>query len=453
MRRIKDNYTFLISAPVHRVIFTMAIPTIISMLVTSIYNMVDTYFVGKINTQCTAAVGIAFSIMCLIQAIGFFFGHGSGNYISRKLGAKQHDDAAVMAATGFFCSFAAGIVVTVVGLLFLEELCLLLGSTPTILPYAKTYMGIMLLGGPFMTSSFTMNNQMRFQGNAILAMVGIVTGAVLNVLLAPLLIFVFNMGIAGAATATLISQITGFCILFAMTCRRQNIHIHPRNFRLSAPLFREIIAGGTPSLSRQGLGSLATIMLNVAAGAFGDSAIAGMSIVGRCCYFVYSAVIGLGQGFQPLCGFCYGARRYDRVKEGYSYCIKIGTAFLTAVAIVGFIFAEPIVHEFRHDPAVVAVGVPALRWQLVTFPLIATVIMSNMLLQTIRKPIRANILAAARSGLFFIPLVIVLPRLFGLIGLEISQAVADVFAFSITIPIAWSAFRDMRKEAEKREVK
>ena len=446
MKRIKDNYKFLTTAPVHHVILTMAAPTIISMLVTSIYNMADTYFVGRINTQCTAAVGISFSIMAIIQAIGFFFGHGSGNYISRKLGAKQHDDAARMAATGFFYSFSFGLLLAIVSHLFLDRLATVLGSTPTILPYTKTYLGIILLGAPFMTSSFTMNNQMRFQGNALFAMIGIVAGAVLNVFLAPLFIFVFDMGIAGAATATLISQICSFCILFAMTRRRQNIHILPRNFSFSMQFVKEIIAGGTPSLSRQGLGSIATMMLNVAAGAFGDAAIAAMSIVGRCCYFVYSAIIGLGQGFQPLCGFCYGAKLYGRVREGFMYCVKIGTVFLTSVAAIGFVFAEQIVEEFRRDPEVISVGTMALHWQLVTFPLIATIIVSNMLLQTIRKPIRANILAASRSGLFFIPLVIVLPQLFGLFGLEISQAIADVCAFSITIPIAWSAFRDMNRQ-------
>lgn len=445
MKKIKDNYTFLTSAPVHRVILTMAIPTIISMLVTSVYNMADTYFVGKINTQCTAAVGVSFSVMAIIQAIGFFFGHGSGNYISRKLGAKQPGDAARMAATGFFYSFTFGLVLAIIGHLFLDRLSVMLGSTPTILPYTRTYLGIILIGAPFMTTSFTMNNQMRFQGNALFAMIGIVTGAVLNVFLAPLFIFVFNMGIAGAATATLVSQICSFCILFAMTCRRQNIHIYPRNFSLSRQLMKEIVAGGTPSLSRQGLGSIATIMLNVAAGAFGDAAIAGMSIVGRSCYFVYSAIIGLGQGFQPFCGFCYGAKLYSRVKEGFTYCVKLGTIILTIVAIVGFVFAEQIVEEFRHDADVIAIGTPALRWQLVTFPLIATIIVANMLLQTIRKPIRANILAAARSGLFFIPLIIILPHFFGLFGLEICQAVADVCAFAITIPIVWSAFSDMKR--------
>lgn len=444
MKRIKDNYTFLTTAPIHRVILTMAVPTIISMLVTSLYNMADTYFVGRISTQCTAAVGVSFSVMAIIQAIGFFFGHGSGNYISRKLGAKLADDAARMAATGFVYSFSFGLLLAVASHMFIDDLAVALGSTPTILPYAKTYLGIILLGAPFMTSSFTMNNQLRFQGNALLAMVGIVAGAVLNVFLAPLLIFVLDMGIAGAATATLISQICSFCILFAMTRRRQNIHIYMRNFSFSHQLMKEIIAGGTPSLSRQGLGSLATVALNVSAGAFGDAAIAGMSIVGRSTYFVYSAIIGLGQGFQPLCGFCYGARLYSRVREGYMYCVKLGTVFLAVVAVIGFVFAGQIVGEFRHDADVIAVGTPALRWQLVTFPLLATIIVSNMLLQTIRKPIRANVLAAARSGLFFIPLVATLPNIFGIVGLEVSQALADVCAFAITVPIAWSAFGDMR---------
>ena len=428
MKTKRDNYTFLTTAPVHRVILTMAIPTIISMLVTSLYNMVDTYFVGKINTQCTAAVGVSFSMMAIIQAVGFFCGHGSGNYISQKLGAKQTEDAAVMAATGFFYSFSFGIVIAIVSHLFLDDIAVMLG-------YTRTYLGIVLLGAPFMTSSFTMNNQMRFQGNALLAMVGIVTGAVLNVFLAPLFIFVFQMGIAGAATATLISQICSFCVLFAMTCSSRNIHILPRNFSFSRQLMKEIVAGGTPSLSRQGLGSLAVIMLNVAAGAFGDAAIAGMSIVSRSCFFVFSFIIG---------GFCYGARLYSRVKEGYMYSVKLGTAFLIVVALVSFAFAEPIVAEFRDDPEVVIVGTAALRWQLVTFPLMATVIVSNMFMQTIRKPIRANILAAARSGLFFIPLVLILPKLWGLFGLEICQAVADVFAFAITVPLVWSAFREMR---------
>lgn len=443
--KTKDNYTFLTQAPVHKVINTMAVPTIVSMLVTSLYNMADTYFVGKISTQCTAAVGIVFSMMSIIQAVGFFFGHGSGNFISRKLGAREPEIASRMAATGFFYSLATGLVITLAGLIWLSPLSLLLGSTPTILPYTRQYLGIVLLGAPMMTASLTLNNQMRFQGNAAYAMVGIVSGAVLNVLLDPLFIFVFDMGIRGAALATLASQTCSFVILFAMTHRGGTVRILPRNFSPSLMLIKEIVYGGTPSISRQGLACVATIALNLAAGAFGDAAIAGMSIVNRISFFLYSVIIGLGQGFQPLCGFCFGAKLYGRVREGFMYCVKIGTLFLTVVALVCFVFAQPIVSEFRHDPAVIAVGTVAMRWQVVAYPLIATIVLTNMLMQTIRKPLSANLVAAARSGLYFIPLVIVLPMFLGLLGVEMCQAVSDLLAFATAVPIAHHAFSQMNK--------
>lgn len=449
MRRRTDNYTFLTQAPVPRVILTLAVPTIISMLVTSLYNLADTYFVGRINTQCTAAVGISFSVMSLVQALGFFFGHGSGNYISRRLGARDTENAGRMAATGFYLSVACGCLVAAVGHLFLTDIAVMLGSTPTILPYTEQYLGIVLLGAPLMTGSFTMNNQMRFQGNAALSMVGIVSGAVLNVALAPFCIFVLGLGIRGAAIATVASQLCSFCLLFAMTRRKGNISIRLRNFTPAWGYIKEIILGGTPSLSRQGLGAVSTLVLNVAAGAYGDAAIAGMSIVTRISFFIFAIVIGLGQGFQPLCGFCYGAGRYERVREGFFFCIKAGTLFLLAVAMVCFAFTGPIVSEFRRDPEVVAVGSAAFRWQLLTYPLLATIMMTNMLLQTIRKPLRANLVAAARSGLFFIPIVLILPHFLGLLGVEMSQALADVCSFSLSVPVAWSAFRDMRRLQER----
>ena len=444
MKKVQDNYTFLTKAPVHQVILRMSIPTIISMLVSSLYNMADTYFVGQLNTQCTAAVGVVFSVMAIIQATGFFYGHGSGNYISRKLGAKEAEMAQKMAATGFFYSILTGCIITVVGLTFLTPLSLLLGSTPTILPYTEKYLSIILLGAPFMTSSLTMNNQMRFQGNALFAMYGVGAGAVLNVILDPLFIFVFDLGISGAAIATVVSQICGFCVLFYMTRQGQNIRISYRNFSLSRHLAKEIVMGGTPSLSRQGLGSIATTTLNVCAGAYGDAAIAAMSIVSRLSYFTYSVVVGLGQGFQPLCGFCYGARLYSRVHKGFAYCIKLGTVFLTVCAVIGFVFADPVIELFRSDPDVVSVGRVALRWQVVAWPLIPYIVATNMLLQTIRKPIRANLVAAARSGLFFIPFVLILPYFWGLLGVEMSQAWADICSFAISIPIAYSAFADMK---------
>lgn len=446
MKNKIDNYTFLTHAPVHKVILSMAIPTIISMLVTSIYGMVDTYYVGKINTQSTAAVGISFSVMTIIQAIGFFFGHGSGNYISRCLGAKETEKAKCMAATGFLYSFSFGLCVAIIGLTFLTDICVFLGSTETILPYTERYLGIILLGAPFMTSSFTLNNQMRFQGNAKYAMFGILSGVLLNVILAPILIFYFCLGITGAAVATLISQTMSFFILFSMTKHSGNIAIELKNYKLSWLLVKEIIAGGTPSLSRQGLASVATIMLNISAGAYGDAAIAGMSIVNRISNFVYAGIVGLGQGFQPLCGFCYGAKLYDRIHEGYMYCVKIGTVFFIMLTIIGFMFTSPIISEFRNDPHVIAVGCSAFRWQLTTYPLIAVIILTNMLSQTARKTIRANIVAAARSGLFFIPAVVILPKYFGLTGVEMSQAVSDTCSFLLSVPVAWSVFRDMKSE-------
>ena len=447
----KDNYLYLTTTPVPRLIVSLAVPTIISMLVTSFYNMADTYFVGKINTQSTAAVGIVFSVMSIIQAVGFFFGHGSGNYISRKLGAQETGNAEKMAATGFFWALFMGIFLAVVGLIFLTPLSLALGSTPTILPYTEKYLGIILLGAPFMTASLVLNNQIRFQGNAAYAMVGIVSGAVINVILDPILIFVFDMGISGAALATVISQICSFSLLLYMGRKGGNIRIRFKNFTPSLAFIKEIIGGGTPSLARQGLASVATILLNVAAGAYGDAAIAGMSIVTRIAMFINAFLIGFGQGFQPVCGFNYGAGLYARVRQGFWLCVKVGFIFLLVCALAGMGFAEEIVSLFRKgDPDVIAVGAAALRWQFITFPLGSWIVMSNMMLQTIRKPVKATIISSARQGLFFIPLIFILSHYLGLQGVEMCQAVADLLTFILAIPLTCSVLNEMkRKQAEQ----
>ena len=446
-----DNYTFLTQAPVHRVIITMAIPTIISMLVTGLYNIADTFFVGKIDTQATAAVGIVFSLMFFVQAMGFFFGHGSGNYISRELGARRHENAVKMASTGFFSSFFFGLVILVLGEIFLTPLSLMLGSTATILPYTEDYMQVILLGAPFLTSSLTLNNQMRLQGNAKFAMFGIVTGAILNVILDPILIFTCGMGVSGAAWATVIGQAVSFVILFLMTRRGENIAIKFRNFSPSIQMYKEIFYGGSPSFMRQGLACIATMSLNLAAGVYGDSAIAAMSIVGRIAMLSFAVVIGLGQGFQPVCGFCYGAGLYDRLKEAYKFTVTIGTIFLIVLAIVGWVISGTLIGVFRDDPEVIAIGVVALRWQLCVFPVNALILASNMLAQTCRKPWRANILAAARQGLFFIPLIFILPSYFGLLGVEMCQAVSDVLSFMLTVPIVIYTFREFTCEAAARK--
>jgi len=446
-----DNYTFLTQAPVHRVIVTMAIPTIISMLVTGLYNIADTFFVGKIDTQATAAVGVVFSLMFFVQAMGFFFGHGSGNYISRELGARRHENAVKMASTGFFSSFFFGLVILVLGEIFLTPLSLMLGSTATILPYTEDYMQVILLGAPFLTSSLTLNNQMRLQGNANFAMYGIVTGAILNVLLDPFFIFTCGLGVSGAAWATVVGQVVSFVILFFMARRGENIAIRFRNFSPSIQRYKEIFYGGSPSMMRQGLACVATMSLNFAAGAYGDSAIAAMSIVSRIAMLSFAVVIGLGQGFQPVCGFCYGAGLYGRLKEAYKFTVTIGTFFLIVLAIIGWMISGTLIGVFRDDPEVIAIGIVALRWQLCVFPVNALILASNMLAQTCRKPWRANILAAARQGLFFIPLIFILPSYFGLLGVEMCQAVSDVLSFTLTVPIVIYTFREFSREAAEKK--
>lgn len=442
----KSKFTLMTTAPVPSLIRKLAIPTIISMLITSFYVMADTYFVGQINTQSTAAVGISFSVMAIIQALGFFCGHGSGNYISRRLGAQDYENAEKMAATGFFCAFLVGIAVTVIGLVFLTPISSMLGSTPTIQPYTETYLGIILLGAPFMASSLVLNNQMRFQGNAIYAMFGIGMGAILNIALDPLLIFTFDMGIKGAAIATLASQVCSFLLLLYLDSRGTNIRIRFKHFSPTPALLKEIVYGGSPSLCRQGLASLATILLNVSAGVYGDAAIAGMSIVTRICMFINSFVIGFGQGFQPVCGFNYGAGFYRRVREGFWYCVKTGIVFLTLCSIIGYIYAPEIVTWFRKDDIhVIEIGARALRWQLITLPLGAWVILCNMLLQTIRKPVQAVILSSARQGLFFIPFILILPYFLGLQGVEMCQAAADLCSFLLAIPLTVPILKSFRK--------
>lgn len=441
---MSDKYTFLTQAPVHRVIGAMAIPTIISMLLTSMYNLVDTFFVGKINTQSTAAVGVVFSVMFFIQAFSFFFGNGSGNYISRQLGAQNTKDAEVMASTGLFYTLVFSLIVMLLGWIFLEPISILLGSTPTILPYTRQYLGISLLGTPFIMGTFCINNQMRFQGFTKYSVYGAISGSIINCLLDPVFIFGFSMGVSGAAVASVIGQICGFVIMLIMSQKEGVIHYTHRRISFEGRFVKEIIAGGTPSISRQGLASVSTIALNSVAGNYGDAAIAAMSIVTRISMFIFSVIVGLGQGFQPMCGFCYGAKLYERVKEGFWFSTKIGTFFLLFWSVVLIIFSGEVVSLFRDDPEVIAIGIPALRYQMIIFPACSFMMMANMMMQTCRKTIRANILAASRQGLFFIPLIFVLPYFYGLFGVEICQAVSDIISLIVTIPIVWSAFKEMK---------
>lgn len=448
----QQKFDRMTKTPIPRLIGELAVPTIISMLVTSFYNMADTFFVGKINTSATAAVGIVFPLMAMIQALGFFCGHGSGNYISRQLGAHNFEDASKMSATGFVTAFVLGLGILVVGFLFTDPLLHIMGSTETILPYARSYMRIILIGAPYMTASLVLNNQLRFQGSAFYSMIGITTGAVLNIGLDPLFIFVLDMGVAGAALATIISQFVSFCLLIAGTFRGGNLRLNLRDFSPSLKYYQNIVKGGAPSLFRQGLGSFATVCLNLMAGPYGDAAIAAMSIVTRISQFAASVVIGFGQGFQPVCGFNYGAKLFKRVQEGFWFCVKFCTSVLLVAAVCGWIFSPNLIGIFlKTDPLVIEYGSQALRLQALTFPLVGWITIANMMLQTIGKTVKASLLAMSRQFLFFVPVILTLPGFLGILGVQLSQPIADFCSFLLAVPLSISVLREMSHEQEQLE--
>ena len=432
--------------PVEKLICKLAVPCIISMLVTSFYNMADTFFVGQLNSNAaTGAVGVVFSMMAIIQAVGFFFGQGSGTFISRALGERNQKEAEEMAATGFYASLLIGLVICVLGQIFLEPLAYLLGSTETILPHTKAYLQVILIGAPWMTASFVLNNQLRFQGGAMYAMVGITVGAVLNIILDPILIFNAGLGVAGAGWATIISQLVSFCLLYLGCNKGSNIRIRFKNIRFRLYYFHMIFRGGLPSLARQCLASLATICLNHAARPHGDAIIAAMGVVQRISMFGASTMLGFGQGFQPVCGFNYGAKLYDRVRKGFWFSVKISSVVLFAISIAGFIFAPQLIALFRDDPEVIACGTMALRFQCISFSTHGWIVMSNMMEQSMGRTMPATFLSVARQGFFFIPLVLGLSAAFGVLGIQMTQMAADILTFLFAIPIQFHVLKTMEK--------
>ena len=439
------KYKMMTETPVPKLIVKLAIPTIISMLVTGLYNAADTFFVGKISKENTAAVGLVFTVMAMIQAVGFFCGQGSGTFLSRKLGAGERKEAEEMAATGFVVAAFLGVIITVVCNHFAEPIAYFLGADEDSIVQTVSYLRIILLGAPFMTCQFVINNQLRFQGNAIYAMIGLFIGAVVNVGLDPLLIFGFNMGISGAAVATISAQILSFVVLLIGTTKGGNLRIHLKNTRFRWYYFKEIINGGMASLLRQGLAAVATLLMNkIARDLGGNAAVAAMAVVMKIVMMIGCAMIGFGQGFQPVCSYNYGAGFKSRVREGFFFCVKYGTIFLTVGAAALIILAKPIVTVMQPDPDVVAISKVALRWQAAALPFLAFSSMANMLLQASGKGFKASIASSCRSGLCFIPLLYLLTYLFGIQGLEATQAVADFLAFVIAVPLAVSELKKMK---------
>ena len=450
----EDRFRKMTETPVRRLIISLSVPTVISNLVSTLYNAADTFFVGQISTSASAAVGVALSLQAVIQAIGFFFGQGSGNNMSRQLGSHHEDTAEILASTGFFSSLILSVLVTVLGLIFLRPLSIFLGSSETILPYAMDYIFWILIASPFMASSFVLNNQLRFEGNSFYSMIGLTTGGILNLVLDPLFIFVFHMGISGAALATAISQFVSFVILFVLTQKIGTVKIRFSSFKPSLKILGMITNGGLPSLCRQSVASVAMIALNNAALPFGDAAIAAMAIVNKIGNFTNSVLLGVGQGYQPVCGYNYGAGLYKRVKDGFWFCVKLMSIVLLVLAVVEYVWASPIVGFFRKgDPEVIEIGDIALRLRCFTLVFSAWITISNMLLQTTGKMWRASILGFARQGIILIPVVWILPPLIGIWGIQIAQPLADLITFLMSVPMTMGVIRAMNEGVRKEELK
>lgn len=443
----EQQYMRMTGTPVEKLIITLGIPTTISMLVTNIYNLADTYFVSTLGNSASGAVGVVFALMGLIQAFGFTFGMGSGSILSRKLGKGDVESARITASTGFTMALICGIVISTLGLIFLSPFMTLLGSTATILPYATDYAKFILIAAPAMTCSCVLNNVLRYEGKAMFSMFGLVSGAVLNILGDFILIKIFHMGISGAGISTMLSQYVSFVILLMPFIKKQvQTRIKFSLISRDVKKYMEILSVGFPSLLRQGLNSISVMSLNWCAAPFGDAAIAAMSIVSRVMNFLFCITIGIGQGFQPVSAFNYGAEKYDRVKKAFKFMLIFSTSVMIITGTFGFIFAEPIIRQFRDDPEVVRIGVKALRMTVPALLILPVSTGGNMLCQSIGKARQASFLASTRSGLFYIPVMIIASRIAGLTGIQMSQIIADFLAVCVTIPILAKVFREFPKK-------
>lgn len=443
--KYNNKYEKMTTAPVKGLISSLAVPTIFTMLVSAVYNTADSFFVGKIDTSSVASIGIVFSIMTLLQAIGFFLGNGSGILVSTYLGKKDKDTAKIYSNVAFFLAIFFGIILAIFGFLFSDKMSVMLGATATTKESASGYLKYILLGSPFILGSFVLNNQLRYQGSAIYSMFGIVSGSIINIALDPLFIFKLNLGVKGAAIATIIGQAVGFIILIIGTCKGENLRISINAFKPNVRIITDIFRNGLPSLSRQGIQTIANICLNFACAPFGDYVIAGMSIFNRLMFISFAVVIGIGQGFQPVCSFNNGAKKYDRVYEGYKFIIIVGTIFITIASALEFIFAPQLVTLFRDDTKVIEIAVKALRYQCFAMPVLSYCSASNMLTQSLKLAGRSTILSLSRQGIFYIPLILILPRIIGINGIALSQPIADILTLIITIILTFPVVKRLKK--------
>lgn len=442
MSVLDRQYKEMTETSVEKLILRLSVPTIISMLVTNIYNMADTFFVGKLGTSASAAIGIVFSLMTINQALGFMCGHGCGSNISRKLGNRQGDEAIKFASTGFFMSLFLGVLIMIIGIIFMESLLSIMGSTDTIMPYAKSYGICILLSAPFMTGSCVLDNVLRYEGKAALAMVGLTLGGVLNIIGDPIFIFGLNMGTLGAGISTAVSQVISFFVLLSMFGGDRTVS----RLRFSAVSWDikdilNILYTGLPSLIRQGMMSVSTMVLNYMSMPYGDAAIAAMSIVSRVCNFIFAIALGISQGFQPVSAFNYGAKKFKRVKRAFVFCCGLSMIILGVLSVLSLIFSGHIIGLFRDDADVISVGTFALRAQCIVLFISPITLAASMMFQGAGENLASSIASFLRSGITFIPMVAVLPRFFGIYGIQLAQPVADVISFVIVMPLIVRFFK------------
>ena len=449
MQKEEKQFNKMINTPVKKLILKLGIPTTISMLITSIYNIADTLFVSKLGEGATGAVGVIFPLMAIVQAIGFTFGMGAGSMISSKLGEKKDKDAQKIGSSSFYVAVLLGIVLAIFSFFFIKPLVKALGATENNFQYAIDYGKYIIYGYPIMIGSFVLNNILRSEGKALLSMIGLTTGGILNIILDPIFIFNLEYGISGAAIATLISQLISFCILLSMFLFKKSIITLSINYiSKEAWIYKEVIKVGFPSLCRQGLASIATVFLNRQAGAYGgDPALDAMSVNSKIFMIIFSLCLGIGQGYQPVCGYNYFAKRYDRVKEAMLFTLFYGSILMVVTCIGLFILAEPVMSIFgEQSPETVEIGTRVIRYQSIALPFLSLNVISNMSFQSTRKKASATLLSCLRQGLFFIPLILILPLLFNLTGVEIAQALSDFCTFLFTIPFFVKFLRELNKK-------
>ena len=413
-----------------------SIPTIIGMLVMVIYNLTDTFFVGILNNKSmTAAIGIVFSFMSFIQAIGFWFGYGSGNIMSKKIGENEEKEAEIISSIGILFAIVIGVLIAILSCFFVLPLSKFIGGSASenLLNFTVEYLKVIIISIPFGLYSITLYNQLRLCGNVKDGMIGLLIGMAVNVVLDPVLMFVFKFGFIGAGYATLIGQITGCIVLTNLSGKNGNIAVDLKKVRINKDRVYHILAGGMPNFSRQSITSIALILLNVVAAKYGDGVIAALTISSRIAALAYMIMIGWGQGFQPICAMNYGAKQYNRVKKAFKFTVVGGTLFLIMAAILLYVFSELLIKTMSNDNEVILVGSEILRMQCITLPLLGYFAISSMLMQNIGQYFWASIISISRQGIFYIPLLYILSNIFGEFGIYLLQPVADVLSFGLAV--------------------